>query len=67
MYNLYIKAVENIFMKIEAGEIIGYLDSNGAGKSTTIKMMTGVLEPTNGVIEVIGKILIGIGHRMHKI
>lgn len=45
-----VRAVDNISMSIEQGEIVGYLGPNGAGKSTTIKMMTGVLEPTSGEI-----------------
>ncbi len=51
-----IPAVKNVSMEIEQGEIIGYLGPNGAGKSTTIKMMTGVLEPTSGEILVNGNI-----------
>lgn len=43
-------------MNIEQGEIVGYLGPNGAGKSTTIKMMTGVLEPTTGEILVNGNV-----------
>ena len=42
-----VRAVDNISMSIKQGEIVGYLGPNGAGKSTTIKMMTGVLEPTS--------------------
>ncbi len=49
-----ITAVDNISVKIKAGEIVGYLGPNGAGKSTTIKMMSGVLEPTRGEILVNG-------------
>lgn len=49
-----VKAVNDISMDIEQGEIVGYLGPNGAGKSTTIKMMTGVLEPTAGEILVNG-------------
>lgn len=49
-----VRAVDNISMNIEQGEIVGYLGPNGAGKSTTIKMMTGVLEPTSGEILVSG-------------
>lgn len=41
-------AVDNISFSIEKGEIVGYIGSNGAGKSTTIKMMTGILTPTKG-------------------
>ena len=41
-------AVNNISFDISPGEIVGYIGSNGAGKSTTIKMMTGILTPTRG-------------------
>jgi len=51
-----LRAVNNITMDIQPGEIVGYLGPNGAGKSTTIKMMTGVLEPTSGKILVNGRI-----------
>ncbi len=51
-----IKAVNDISMEIMPGEICGYLGPNGAGKSTTIKMMTGVLEPTAGEIIVNGRV-----------
>lgn len=51
-----VRAVDNISMNIEQGEMVGYLGPNGAGKSTTIKMMTGVLEPTSGEILVAGGI-----------
>lgn len=51
-----VRAVSDITMNISQGEIVGYLGPNGAGKSTTIKMMTGVLEPTSGEILVNGNI-----------
>lgn len=41
-------AVDDISFSIDKGEIVGYIGSNGAGKSTTIKMMTGILTPTSG-------------------
>lgn len=41
-------AVDDISFHINKGEIVGYIGSNGAGKSTTIKMMTGILTPTSG-------------------
>ena len=47
-------AVNNISLKINDGEMVGYIGSNGAGKSTTIKMMCGILTPTNGSIEIDG-------------
>ncbi|MBP5310324.1 MAG: ATP-binding cassette domain-containing protein, partial [Lachnospiraceae bacterium] len=49
-----VTAVDDISVKIPKGQIVGYLGPNGAGKSTTIKMMTGVLEPTRGEIMVNG-------------
>ena len=51
-----ISAVKDVSLEIAKGEIIGYLGPNGAGKSTTIKMMTGVLEPTSGEIIVDGRV-----------
>jgi ABC-2 type transport system ATP-binding protein len=50
-----VEAVAGISFDIEAGEIVGYIGPNGAGKSTTIKMMTGILKPTGGMIEVNGR------------
>lgn len=47
-------AVDDISFTIEKGEIVGYIGSNGAGKSTTIKMMTGILNPTTGTCLVDG-------------
>lgn len=49
------KAVDNIDFEINAGEIIGLLGPNGAGKTTTINMILGILEPSGGSIEVLGK------------
>ena len=47
-------AVRNVSFDVRPGEITGYLGPNGAGKSTTVKMMTGVLKPSAGSIEVCG-------------
>ena len=47
-----IHAVEDLNLEIEEGEMIGYIGANGAGKSTTVKMLTGILEPSDGRIEV---------------
>jgi ABC-2 type transport system ATP-binding protein len=51
-----VEAVAGISFDIEPGEIVGYIGPNGAGKSTTIKMMTGILKPTGGVIQVNGRV-----------
>jgi len=47
-------AVNNISFKINKGEVVGFVGPNGAGKSTTIKMLTGIIHPTSGKINVAG-------------
>lgn len=49
-----IRAVDGISFAVRQGEIVGYIGENGAGKSTTIKMLTGILTPTSGRIVVNG-------------
>ncbi len=48
-------AVNGIDFKVDAGEIVGYIGVNGAGKSTTIKMLTGILMPSGGTVHVLGR------------
>ena len=48
----YLKAVENISFEINPGEIVGFLGPNGAGKTTTLKMLTGLIHPSNGMVKV---------------
>ena len=48
------KAVDGISFSIDEGEIVGYIGANGAGKSTTIKILTGILTPTSGTVTVNG-------------
>ena len=50
------KAMDNLNLEIKKGEVLGILGKNGAGKSTLLKMITGVVTPTSGNIEVNGKI-----------
>ncbi|MGH9631335.1 MAG: ABC transporter ATP-binding protein [Bryobacteraceae bacterium] len=45
-----LSAVQDVSFSIRAGETLGYLGPNGAGKSTTVKMLTGLLEPTDGQV-----------------
>lgn len=49
-----IKAVDDVNFSLERGELVGYIGANGAGKSTTIKMLTGILVPSSGHIDVMG-------------
>ena len=51
-YNGIVKAVDNLNLEINDGEIYGLLGPNGAGKTTTIKMITGIIAPTVGDIEI---------------
>ncbi len=56
-----LRAVDNVSFSIDPGEMVGYIGANGAGKSTTIKMLTGILTPSSGVVYVGG--LIPYRHR----
>ena len=47
-------AVQNVNLNVAQGQFYGFLGPNGAGKSTTIKMLTGLLAPTSGSIQVLG-------------
>lgn len=47
-------AVDDVSLTVKRGEMVGYIGENGAGKSTTIKMLTGILTPTSGSIVVNG-------------
>jgi ABC-2 type transport system ATP-binding protein len=49
-----IKAVDDISFQIEPGEVVGFLGPNGAGKTTTLKMLSGLLFPTEGTPDVLG-------------
>ncbi|MGP9680397.1 MULTISPECIES: ABC transporter ATP-binding protein [unclassified Brachybacterium] len=50
-----VRAVDDISLSIRPGEAVGFVGANGAGKSTTIKMMTGILTPTGGSLRVLGR------------
>ncbi len=53
-YNGKVKAVDNISLTINDGEIFGFIGPNGAGKTTAIKMMTGILHSDEGTIKING-------------
>ncbi|MEO3944717.1 ATP-binding cassette domain-containing protein [Gorillibacterium sp. CAU 1737] len=50
----HVRAVDGVSFSIEKGDTVGFIGPNGAGKSTTVKMLTGVLTPTSGRIDVCG-------------
>ncbi|HYE76621.1 MAG TPA: ATP-binding cassette domain-containing protein [bacterium] len=60
----HMKAVDHISFDIAPGELVGYIGANGAGKSTTIKMLTGILVPTSGEVRVNG--LVPYNNNAHK-
>jgi len=49
-----IDAVRGVSFDIQPGEMVGFLGPNGAGKTTTLKMLTGLIHPTGGTVEVLG-------------
>jgi len=49
-----VKAVQDISFSIETGEVVGFLGPNGAGKTTTLKMLTGLIHPSQGQVRVAG-------------
>ncbi len=49
-----IHAVDGINFAVPAGQIVGFLGPNGAGKTTTLKMLSGLLHPTSGTVDVLG-------------
>ncbi len=51
-----VRAVDGVSFDIAAGELVGYLGPNGAGKSTTLKILTGILVPTSGAVQVDGRV-----------
>ncbi|MHB8933583.1 MAG: ABC transporter ATP-binding protein [Bellilinea sp.] len=48
-------AVDQVSFDVQTGEMVGYIGLNGAGKSTTIKMLSGILVPTSGEVQVLGR------------
>src|SRR5919202_3627431 len=57
-----VRAVRDVSFRIAKGEMVGCVGPNGAGKSTTIKMLTGILVPSGGRVEVLGM----VPHRRRK-
>ena len=47
-------AVDSLSFEVPAGQIVGFLGPNGAGKSTTLKMLTGMIEPSSGTATICG-------------
>jgi len=50
----HVRAVDSLNLTVDAGEVVGFLGSNGAGKSTTLRLMLGLLQPTSGEATILG-------------
>ena len=50
-----VKAVDDLSFTVHAGDVYGFLGQNGAGKSTTIRMLLTLVKPSTGTIEIFGK------------
>ena len=62
-----VKAVKSIDFTINHGEVVGFLGANGAGKSTTLKILTGYLTPTSGEVFIDGLDIDNDSHQIKKI
>ena len=51
---IYKEAVKDVTFSVQKGSVVGFLGKNGAGKTTTLKMLSGVLCPTDGNVEILG-------------
>lgn len=51
-----IRALDGVSFTLEKGELVGYIGPNGAGKSTTVKILSGILVPDSGRVEIIGRV-----------
>ena len=51
-----VTALDGISFTLREGELLGYIGPNGAGKSTTVKILSGILVPDSGRVEVLGKV-----------
>ena len=61
-----VKAVKSIDFELNDGEVVGFLGANGAGKSTTLKIITGYLTPTSGSVLIKGKDILAHTHEIQK-
>lgn len=61
-----VTALDHLDLKVEKGEILGYLGPNGAGKTTTIRLLLGLIKPTEGTATILGKDVLSSAAELHK-
>ena len=61
-----VEAVKSIDFELNDGEVVGFLGANGAGKSTTLKIITGYLTPTSGTVLIQDKDILNFSHEIQK-
>ena len=61
-----VEAVKTINFELNDGEVVGFLGAHGAGKSTTLKIITGYLTPTSGTVSIQGKNILTNAHEIQK-
>jgi ABC-2 type transport system ATP-binding protein len=59
-----LRAVDGIDLGVQAGDVYGFLGANGSGKTTTVRMLLGLVLPTSGEIELLGERMPGAGRRV---
>ena len=59
--------IEHLNLEVEEGKLLAYIGTNGAGKSTTMKMLTGLLKPTSGEIELAADLKIGMVFQSYEL
>jgi ABC-2 type transport system ATP-binding protein len=63
--NRRVRALDELSLKVEAGEVFGFLGPNGAGKTTTFKILMGLITPTSGLARILGRPLNDLKMRAH--
>lgn len=61
-----VKGIENVSLTVKKGEIFGFIGPNGAGKSTTIRTFLGLIFPTSGTVQLLGKDALKEGHTVRR-
>lgn len=61
-----VKVVDNVNINIEKGDIYGFIGQNGAGKTTTLRMITNLIKPSSGSVELFGETLTPKSYNLYE-